>query len=225
MAGSHLLLMCWLSPAFPVGSFAHSHGLEWAHDAGDVTDRASLEAWLRDLLEHGSARNDAILLAEAFRASEAQSRERLAEVAELGLALASSAERRLEVTTQGDAFVRAAAQAWPCAALGELVQAWPGPVVHPIAVAVAAAGHGVPLASTLEAYSLAFVANLVSAAIRLGVIGQTDGQRVTASLITATGELAGIALALTLDDLGTAAFRSDLAAMRHETQYTRLFRS
>ena len=217
--------MCWLSPAFPVGSFAYSHGLEWAHEAGDVADAAMLEAWLGDLLECGSARNDAILLAYAYRATAAADWPGLGEAAELGLALASSAERRLEAATQGDAFVRAAGQAWPCAALEELKRVASGSVVHPVAVGAAAAGHAVPLGDTLEAYLLGFVSNLVSAAIRLGIIGQTEGQRVIAALVPALREVAAFAAGSTLDDVGSSAFRSDLAAIRHETQYTRLFRS
>lgn len=220
-----LPLLIWLSPSFPVGAFAYSHGLEWAHEAGDVTDRASLEAWLRDLIDHGAARNDAILLACAFRAAAAGDGDALAAIAELALALATSAERRLEATTQGDAFAATIARTWPCPAMDLLPQAWPGPVAYPVALGVAAAGHGVPLGETLPAFGLGFVSNLVSAAIRLGIVGQTDGQRVLAALVPAVRNLAAFAVNATLDDLGSAAFRSDLAALRHEIQYTRLFRS
>jgi urease accessory protein len=221
----HLPLLVWLSPAFPVGAFAYSHGLEWAHEAEDVTDAASLEAWLADLLEHGAGYNDALLFAEAFRAVLADDGVRLAGVAELALAFAASAERRLEATTQGDAFVAATVKTWPCKALDQLQCAWGGPVAYPVAVAVASAGHDIALADALRAFSLGFVANLVSAAVRLGIVGQTDGQRVLAALIPKIEHLAAFAAEATLDDLGGAAFRSDLAALRHETQYTRLFRS
>jgi urease accessory protein len=220
---AHLPLLIWLSPAFPVGAFAYSHGLEWAFEAGDVTDAASLQAWLTDLLEHGAARNDGILFAEAYRASG--DGDALAAVAELALALATSAERRLETVTQGDAFTGAIGKSWPCAAMERLRAAWPGPIAYPVAVGVAAAGHDLPLEDALEAFGLGFVANLVSAAVRLGIVGQTDGQRVTAALVPAIRALASFALGATQDDLGGAAFRSDLAALKHETQYTRLFRS
>jgi urease accessory protein len=225
MSGAHLPLMVWLSPSFPVGAFAYSHGLEWAHEAGDVTDAASLEAWLSDLLGHGAARNDAILFASAYRAAGAGDGATLAEIAELALALAGSEERRLETTTQGDAFAAAVARSWPCGAVDLLAESWSGPVAYPVAVAAAAAGHGIPLSEALEAFVLGFVANLVSAAVRLGAIGQTDGQRVIAALVPQVRELAGLARDLSLDDLGSCAFRSDLAALAHETQYTRLFRS
>ncbi|HEX2555598.1 MAG TPA: urease accessory UreF family protein [Microvirga sp.] len=223
--GAHLPLLVWLSPSFPVGAFAYSHGLEWAHEAGDVADAATLQAWLDDLLAFGAARNDAVLFAEAWRAAWAGEAARLADVAELSLALASSAERRLETVTQGDAFLIAIAKSWPCAAAETLRRAWDGPVAYPVAVAVAAAGHGIPLGTALEGFALGFVANLVSAAVRLGVVGQTDGQRVIAALVPAVQDLAHSAQTSTLADLGGAAFRSDLASLRHETQYSRLFRS
>lgn len=217
--------MIWLSPAFPVGAFAYSHGIEWAHEAGDVTDAASLQAWLAGLLAHGAARNDAVLFAESFRAVLAGDLEVLAGVAELALALANSAERRLETAMQGDAFVAAAAQAWPCAALDWLRGAWSDPVAYPVAVGVMTAGHGLALDESLQAFVLGFVSSLVSAAVRLGVVGQTEGQRTIAVLLPAVQELATFAETAGIDELGGCAFRSDLASLRHETQYTRLFRS
>jgi urease accessory protein len=221
----HLPLLVWLSPSFPVGAFAYSHGLEWAHEAGDLVDAPSLTEWLHDLLAFGSARNDCLLFAEAYGAAHGGDGMRLSEVAELAVALASSAERRLETITTGDAFLIAAANAWPCPALDVLRRAVPGPVPYPVAVGTVAAGHRIPLPDALPAYALGFVANLVSAAVRLGILGQTDGQRTIAALMPAIEAAAAFALAGTLDDIGGAAFRSDLAALRHETQYTRLFRS
>lgn len=224
-AGSSLPLMVWLSPAFPVGAFAYSHGLEWAVETGAIHDAATTRSWIADLLELGSGRNDAILLAAAHRAAMAGDGAVLREVAELGVALQPTAERRLEATAQGNAFVSAAQASWPCGTLDLLSSAWPGDVVYPVALGVTAAGHGLELRATLDAALLAFVANLVSAAVRLGAIGQTDGQRVTAALLPTVRATAGIAEAASLDDLGGAAWRSDIASARHETQYTRLFRS
>ena len=223
--GSHLLLFIWFSPSFPVGSFAYSHGLEWAHEAGDVGDCESLRDWLSDLLACGAARNDAVLLAEAYRAADVADEARLCAVAELALALATSCERRLETVTQGDAFLRTIAQSWPCHTVDEFRRVWVDPAAYPVAVGVAAAGHRIALADALPAFVLAFVSNLVSAAVRLGIIGQTDGQRTIAALVPNVHEVAAFAQSSTLDDLGGAAFRSDLASLRHERQYTRLFRS
>jgi urease accessory protein len=106
-----------------------------------------------------------------------------------------------------------------------LAEVWPDPVAYPVAVAVAAAGHGIPAAEALEAFGLGFVSNLVSAAVRLGMVGQTDGQRVIAAVLPVVQEVAVFAATASLDELGACAFRSDLAALRHEGQYTRLFRS
>ena len=221
MSAGRAELMIWLSPAFPVGAFAYSHGMEWAVESGAVKDAGGLRAWLSDLLAFGAIRSDCVLLAEAFHAASALDGERLKSVNELALALSPSAERRLETATQGAAFVIAARAAWSCAAL-ELL---PAETAYPVALAAVAAGHGAPLASSCEAFALAFIANLVSAAVRLGPIGQTDAQRITAALLPEIRALAGFAEKATLDDLGGCALNSDIASMRHETQYSRLFRS
>jgi urease accessory protein len=225
MSSPHLPLMVWLSPSFPVGAFAYSHGLEWAFECGDLHDAETLRDWLAALVEHGSLHNDLILFAAAHRAVLSSAPIALAEVAELALALANSAERRLETVTQGNAFVTAGRAAWPCEAFATLASAWDGDVAYPVAVAVASAGHDIPLRAALEAYGLGFVANLVSASVRLGIIGQTDGQKLTAGLMPVLQGAATQADGATLDDLGGCTLRSDLASLRHETQYSRLFRS
>jgi len=217
-----LKLQAWLSPAFPVGSFAYSHGLERAQEAGWIVDAAGLAAWLADLVEHGSWRNDAIMCACAWRAAASGD---LAGIAGLALAFASAAERRLETVQQGNAFVVAIRAAWPTPAIERLKQLVPGDVAYPVALGVAAAGHDIGLPALLEAFGTGFVSNLVSAAIRLGIIGQTDGQRTLALLLPMVVATARNLRDATLDDIGGAALRSDLAALQHETQYTRLFRS
>ena len=220
-----LPLLLWLSPAFPVGSYAYSHGLEWAVEAGDIVDAASLGVWLDDLLHNGAPRSDAALFACAFRATHGADWRALGEINELAVALCGASERRLETLAQGGAFLTAIRAAWPCPAIDQWPQDLAAPVAYPVAVALAAAGHGFSIQASLQAFLLGLFANLVSAAIRLGAIGQTDGQRILAAL---TPNLRAQALALadaTLDDLGTCALRSDIAAMKHETQYSRLFRS
>ena len=216
-----LLLQIWLSPAFPVGAFAYSHGLERAVEAGFINDRVSLTEWLNELFAHGSIRNDLILAAAAWRAVAAQDAAALRDVAELAAALHPAAERRLESLTQGGSFLLAVNAAWPTPALAALT----GETAYPIAVATAAAGHSIALLPLLEAYAAAFVSNLTSAAIRLSVIGQTDAQRILAGLLPSLTAAAHAAATSTLDDLGDATWSADLCAMEHETQYTRLFRS
>ena len=218
-------LFVWLSPAFPVGAFAYSHGLELAAERGWVHHRASLEPWLLDLVELGSLRNDLILLARAWHAVAASDIDALVGINELALALQPSAERRLETVTQGNAFLATLAAAWPRESATRASSAISGDVAYPIAVGVGAAGHDVGVAGTLHAYALAFVSALVSAAIRLSIVGQTDGQRVVAALMPAIERAAQTAFTSTLDDLGGATLRSDLASLAHETQYSRLFRS
>ena len=218
-------LMAWLSPAYPVGAFSYSSGLEWAVEAGDVTDARALAAWLTVIIGEGSGFCDAVLFAHAHRASAARDEQALRSVAELAAAFAPSKERHLETSAQGNAFLEVTRAAWPCAALDRLTEIWPGPYAYPIAVATAAAGHGIAVEPALAAYLHAVAANLVSAGVRLIPLGQTDGQRVIASLEPLIATTAGRALAARLDEVGAAAFRADLASQRHETQYTRLFRS
>jgi urease accessory protein len=220
-----LPLFLWLSPAFPVGAFAYSHGLEWAVEAGDIADAASLGAWLDDLCAFGAPRTDAMLFAAAHRAVLAEDWAGLNNTNELAVALASSQERRLETTAQGAAFVVATRAAWDCEALAHLPAAGGDPVAYPIAVGAAAAGHGFALESALPAFVVAVFANLVSAAVRLSAIGQTDGQRVLAALLPRLTLMASECVTANFDALGGCAFRSDIAALRHETQYSRLFRS
>jgi urease accessory protein len=220
-------LLAWLSPAFPVGAYSYSHGLEWAIEDGTVTTPASLQAWIVGVLRHGGGRSDAILFAVAWRAAGTRDHAALAEIGELGLALQPSRERHLETTAQGRAFLDTVAATWPNERLSAMAALFPAgtAVPYPVAVAVAAAAADVPLRPAIAAFAGAFVANLVSAGVRAIPIGQTDGQRIVAALAPAVAELARLAEAATLDDLGGAALRADIASMKHETQYTRLFRS
>jgi len=218
-------LMAWLSPAYPVGAFSYSSGIEWAVEAGDVTDAASLQRWLAVMIGEGGGFCDAVFLVHAHRAAAAGDDAALRAVAELAAAFAPSKERHLETTAQGRAFLETTRAAWPCAALDRLLALWDGPVALPVAVGVAGAGHGMPLSPVLPAYLQAMAANLVSAGVRLVPLGQTDGQRVLAALEPVVAATAEGALVSALDEVGSASFRADLASMRHETQYTRLFRS
>ncbi|SON57888.1 Urease accessory protein UreF [Hartmannibacter diazotrophicus] len=217
-------LAAWLSPAFPVGAYTYSHGLEWAIEAGDVTDAASLEAWIAAILKHGAGRSDVILFANAWTAAAHADFDRLEEIAGLGLALCPTKERRLEATAQGRAFAGTVAKTWGAPSLEALGQSGEA-IVYPVAVAVAAADHGVPLVPAATAMLSAFAANLVSAAVRAVPLGQTDGQRVTARMEPVIHEVVTEAALLPLEEIGGASLAADIASMHHETQYTRLFRS
>lgn len=218
-------LMSWLSPAYPVGAFSYSGGLEWTVEAGEVKDAATLADWLATMITHGSVFCDAVFFVQAHTASHTGNDDALRTVAELAAAFASSKERHLETTAQGRAFMDATLAAWPCDALTRLGTIWPKAIAYPVAVGVAAAGHEIPLAHALGAYLHAVVANLISAGVRLIPLGQTAGQRVLAELEPVVAATAQAAIATPLDAVGGATFRADIASMRHETQYTRLFRS
>jgi urease accessory protein len=217
-------LMTWLSPAYPVGGFSYSHGLEWVVETGSVRDAASLGDWIEDILRLGTGRTDAIFLAEAWRAVAAGDAKLLDDVAELAAAFAPSAERHLETIAQGTAFLTATQAVWPHPALAPLMGEG-AQIAYPVAVGAGAAAHGLPLPATAQAFVQAFAANLVSAGVRLVPLGQTDGLRVIARLEPIIPGVVVRALAASLEDVGGAAIAADVASMRHETQYTRLFRS
>ncbi|HVY00806.1 MAG TPA: urease accessory UreF family protein [Pseudorhodoplanes sp.] len=218
-------LATWLSPAYPVGGFAYSSGIEWAVEAGDIVDRASLLGWLTAVLTEGAGFNDAVLMAAAHRAAGAGDDTVLSEAAELASALVPTRERHLETTTLGRAFMDVTMAAWACGALTRLKNLWDGPIAYPVAVGVACAGHDIPIAAATHAFLAAVTANWISAAVRLVPLGHTDSQLTLSAIEPVVTETARRAIASTLDDLGSATFRADLASARHETQYTRLFRS
>lgn len=218
-------LMTWLSPSFPVGSFSYSSGIEWAVEAGDINDMTTLQDWLAAMLLEGAGFCDGTLLCHAYRAAAATDGRSLNDVAELAAAFVPSRERHLETTAQGRAFVEIARSAWNCETLDLIASHVTGPVTYPVAVGVLAAGHRIPLALTLHAFLHATTSNWISAGVRLVPLGQTDSQRALAALEPVIAATAEKSLDAALDDLASATFRADLASMRHEAQYTRLFRS
>jgi urease accessory protein len=207
-----LTLALWLSPAFPVGGFAYSHGLEWAISEGRVQGVEGLKSWLEGVLAEGGGRSDAILLVQALKSDPADP----AELAALARALAPSRERAAETMEQGAAFTAAAnaltGADWPAAPL-------------PVAVGVAARGLDAAPEEVAALYLQAFAGNLIQAAVRFMPLGQTEGQKLLAALRPLILALAAEAAAARLDDLGTGALASDLAAMQHETMDVRIFRT
>jgi urease accessory protein len=211
---SLLRLMTWLSPAFPVGSFSYSHGLEQAvHDRVVVT-RHDLAEWIADLIGQGSWWNDAVLLTEAWRATAIGDVGRLRDVAQLAEAMAMSAERHLETMEQGRSFAKAA-RAW------HDVPEMP----YPVAVGAVASRMGVGIDGVCTAYLQACAGNHISAGLRLVPLGQTEGTLIMAALENTIVTVAGKAVRSSLSDLGSSTFAVDISAMRHETMNVRLFRS
>lgn len=216
-------LVAWLSPSFPTGAFSYSHGLEAEVEAGRVRGRETLQAWIATMIGHGGGRVDADLLRDSYRGED---------VDERGLAYRATAELALEASAQGTAFATTVRAAWavdphlPLArTAGEGAARSEGGVCHAVAVGSAAADAGVTLEDALTLYLQCFAANLMSAGLRLGIIGQTDGQRILAAVETVIAEAVAACLTRDKDDFGGATFAADIASMAHETQYSRLFRS
>jgi len=215
-------LLAWLSPNFPIGAFSYSHGLEAASAGGAVCDTPSLQTWIAALVAQGSGRIDADILIAAYRAAKGGQLAALDVANRHGLAFRSTTELALQSTQQGDAFLATCRAAWPEAFIAE----WsPDAVCHSAVFGAVAARAGIALADALIGYLQNFAANLVSAGLRLGIIGQTDGQRILAALEPVVGGAATAALTREPADFGAATFAADLASMAHESQYMRLFRS
>ena len=221
-------LMSWMSPAWPIGAFAHSGGLEWAVEHGHVTDRASCTTWIALLIERGAIHNDIVLFVHAWRAAKAGEGARLHEVAELAVASQTGFERRLEATAQGAAFRRiavASIEGFPEFLTGIDDE----DLAYSVAAAALFAAQGIDLPQALTAWLHGAVSNLVSAAQRLVPLGQTDGQRALRALREPIFAMVETALALPdgdpFDQLGGSTLLAELGSMAHETQYTRLFRT
>ena len=219
-------LMAWFSPGFPVGGFAYSHGLETAIESGIVDDKSSLTEWLKGALFFGSPNNDALILKEIYEATIKRDCVSLKDVSNLALTLNVASELTDESIVQGNAFWRVIRSAWQHNDFSSLQkQIKKNKIVYPVAVAIAAAKHDIPILESLLAYLQAFVMNGVSAGIRLGLIGQTDGQIIIAELQSSIFQSANRSIVSSIEQLGTATLMIDLMSIKHETQTTRLFRS
>ena len=217
-------LMAWLSPSYPVGAFSYSHGIEYLVEDGSITTMPALVAWLNEILTAGSGRNDAILFAAAHRAAAAHDFDALHDIAGHALAFAGTAERHLETAAQGRAFSDITRRAWDSPTLDAL-STHHSAIAYPVAVAVACADHFFPLRPALEAYIHAFAANLISAGVRLVPLGHSDGQRTLRAIEPAAAAAVAQGLTSDLAHLSSTTIMADIASMKHETQYTRLFRS
>ncbi|WP_374651197.1 urease accessory protein UreF [Dongia sp.] len=224
--GTATRLLTWLSPAFPVGGFCYSHGLEYAVEAGLVRDRGSLENWIDGILRFGAGRSDGLLLLAAHRATIRGNDGQLRDIADQAAALRGTAELAQESIAQGQAFLKAVGSGWPEYAASPSAQVLAGvALAYSVAVGALCAVASIAEDTALEAYLAAFAANLVSAGVRLIPLGQSDGLRILAALEGGTAKYAANLIPQSLDDIGNAAVAVDWSSMQHETQYTRLFRS
>ena len=220
-------VLAWFSAAFPVGAFSYSHDLETAAESGQVRDRASLQRWIAAMLAHGAGRIDGDILRDAHVAGSAADLAALMTVNRRGVAFRATAEMMLEATAQGEAFLATCGAAWPdpfldrwAAILGDDSES----ACYSAAVGATTARTGIPLWA-LTAYLQATASNLVSAGLRLGIIGQTDGQRILAALEPVVDAAVAASLSRDASAFGSASFAVELASMAHEIQHTRLFRS
>ncbi len=217
-------LQSWLSPAFPIGSFSYSHGLEYAVEAELLHDRGSLINWLEADLRHGTGRSEAIFFTLAATLDDGN----FLELAELAAASISTSELARESLSQGEFFLLTALRAWPNAALRARLELLHKTDIAPtlaVATAMTCTAHGIDTNAALHLYLQAWLANLINAAVRLIPLGQTDGQMAQAELEDAVIATAMAASTLGIEDLGSAATMVEWASMLHEIQYTRLFRS
>ena len=205
-----ITVMQWLSPAFPIGGFAYSHGLEWAINKGYVSNREELHKWVSDLLEYGSLKNDAILIKLVLKGSDPK------EINELALALCSASERLSETQLQGGAFCKIMREVWSLE-MDELAL--------PIALALAAKNENIDQNLVVPAYLHSFCSNLISVAMRLIPIGQTDGQKTLRELSPLISDSVRAVAKSDKDDLGSACFLSDVSAMQHEYLQPRVFKT
>jgi urease accessory protein len=219
-------LLAWLSPAYPIGAFSYSHGIETAVEEGFIKDRATLVGWLQSVLLGGTGVVDGALFAAAWRAAAAEDWPAFDRVAERAAAWRGTSEMALESRQQGGSFLSITRTAWPHPALDAVHERLGGELSLPVAVALAAAAHGIVLEQAVGGYLHAFTANLISAALRTVPLGQSDGQLALAALESSVNAAAQAAMvADSLDDVGTSTPLLDWCSLRHETQYTRLFRS
>ena len=203
-------VMQWLSPAFPIGGFAYSHGLEWAINKGYVSNREELQKWISDLLEYGSLKNDAILIKLVLQGSDPK------EINELAMALCPASERLSETQLQGGAFCKIMREVWSLE-IDDLAL--------PIALALAAKNENIDQNLVVPAYLHSFCSNLISVAMRLIPIGQTDGQKTLRELSPLISDSVRAVAKSDKDDLGSACFLSDVSAMQHEYLQPRVFKT
>ena len=189
------------SPALPVGAYSYSQGLEAAIEAGIVHDAASAGRWIGDMLEFSVARSDAPLLWRMLNGEDCNA---------LYIASRESAELRAETLQMGHSL---------CRLMGELgLDAPAGEVAYPAAYAAAARQWGIEPRAALVAYLWSWLENQVMAAVKAVPLGQTAGQKMLLSL--------GARLeAIQPAEFGNFAPGLAILSARHETQYSRLFRS
>ncbi len=221
----HYILAAWFSPSYPVGAFSYSHGLEYAIEHQLVTDKNSAQNYIETCLQFGAGQLDGQFLAAIYKAGLKEDWQQIVEIAELASVFVGTKELMLESHAQGAAFIKITRECWPSLLLNNFIEKYKGPYAYAVAVGVAAAGLKLPLETVLTAYLHGFCANIISAATRIVPLGQTDGQRITAAITKPVEKTVNQVLSLEEFHFSSATLMVDWCSMKHEEQYTRLFRS
>ena len=208
----HHKVMAWLSPSFPIGSFAYSHGLEFEISCGNICTGQDIQEWIENLLRNGSGWNELVLFSQAYKSD----RKSLEELSDLAKALAQSKERYEETVALGRAFTKIASKM-----MGVKCNGMPLPIVMGFKAKI----EDISLGYILPLYAHYFTANLISVGVRLIPLGQTEGLRVLFNLFPIMEEIAKAASVAKLTNLRNSCILADIASMRHETLKTRIFRS
>ena len=202
------ILQNWFSPAFPIGAFSYSAGLETAIGNGIVGNRQALQSWLSMALRHGAAQTDAVIAAAAFTGED---------VNDLCLSLCAGAERHLETSELGRAFTAVVNETH---GLG-----LPTGLGYPVAVGMAGSALGLECRQLICAFLQSWCANQISVAVRAIPIGQLDGQHCLVALMPEIESAAGLALATPSDEIGSFAMAAELVSLEHETAEQRIYRT
>ena len=206
------------SPTLPVGAYSYSGRLEAACESGIVNDAASAERWIGDVLEFSVARMEAPILHALIRSFDENDARGTQELNQRFMASRETAELRAETVQMGYSMKRLFADL----GLGEVPLAEPA---FPAAYAFAASRWKIDPDAALQAYLWAWLENQVMAAVKAVPLGQTDGQRILLSLGGRLPALTEKAKAMKEEDTGNFAPGLAMLSARHETQYSRLFRS
>lgn len=215
-------LMHLVSPSLPVGGFTYSQGIEWAVERGWIRDAADLADWLDDQLHHALVYLDLPILARMHCAVRKDDLDAVGSWSDMLLAGRETSELRLEEANRG----RALADLLVSLELADAVRWRPALArCQTAGFAFAATRWRIASHDAVLGYAWNWLENLVLAAIKIIPLGQTQGQRILHRLLASLPGIVDASLALDNEDIGASSPALAIASSRHETQYTRLFRS
>tara|TARA_B100001248_G_scaffold129623_1_gene97190 strand:- start:147 stop:860 length:714 start_codon:yes stop_codon:yes gene_type:complete len=218
-------VLTWFSPSYPIGSYAYSHGLEYAVEEGLVKDPQTLLGWIRDLLFFGTGYNDSIIINSIYDSVANDNCVEFDYISQIANAIKPTKEIALESYQQGVSFKNILMDVYSNSNLTFYLNRLDDCITYPSVVGVAGGIFEVEKKLLLHSYLHAFTSNILSAALRIMPIGQTEIQKIIFQMKGNVEEMTNKSLGLSLSDLGSSVFISDWASSKHQNQYTRLFRS